>query len=48
MKRKGVALMLGAAAIKKASEQGVKKLYLESNTILKPAISLYHNWAFIK
>lgn len=47
-KGKGIGLMLGNAAIKKAKENGATKLYLESNTILKPAISLYHKLGFKK
>ncbi|MGY0040069.1 GNAT family N-acetyltransferase [Pedobacter sp. NJ-S-72] len=32
----------------KAKELGAKKIYLESNTILKPAINLYHKLGFVK
>jgi len=47
-KGKGIGLLLGNAAISKARENGATKLYLESNTILKPAISLYHKLGFKK
>jgi DNA-binding MarR family transcriptional regulator/GNAT superfamily N-acetyltransferase len=40
--------LLGNAAIEKAKSLGAKALYLESNTILKPAISLYHKLGFQK
>ncbi|KAA0994188.1 GNAT family N-acetyltransferase [Dyadobacter sp. UC 10] len=39
---------LSNAAIEKARLLGAKGLYLESNTILKPAISLYHKLGFKK
>jgi DNA-binding MarR family transcriptional regulator/GNAT superfamily N-acetyltransferase len=45
-KGKGIGLLLGNAAIEKAKEAGIKKLYLESNTILKPAINLYYKLGF--
>lgn len=38
--------LLGQAAIAKARDLGAKKLYLESNTILKPAINLYQKLGF--
>lgn len=47
-KGKGIGLILGQAAIDKARKSGAKSLYLESNTILKPAISLYHKLGFKK
>lgn len=47
-KGRGIGLLLGQAAIGKAREQGAHKLYLESNTILKPAINLYHKLGFKK
>ena len=47
-KGKGIGFLLGNACIAKAREAGAKKLYLESNTILKPAISLYHKLGFKK
>jgi N-acetylglutamate synthase-like GNAT family acetyltransferase len=48
VKGKGIGLMLGHAAIQKAKEEGAQKLYLESNTILKPAISMYYKLGFKK
>jgi GNAT superfamily N-acetyltransferase/Mn-dependent DtxR family transcriptional regulator len=47
-KGKGIGLLLGNAAIAKARQAGAKQLYLESNTILKPAINLYHKLGFAK
>jgi ribosomal protein S18 acetylase RimI-like enzyme len=40
--------LLGKAAAEKARSLGAKKLYLESNTILQPAISLYYKLGFQK
>ncbi len=48
MRGKGVGLLLGNAAIARAIETGAQRLYLESNTILKPAISLYEKLGFKK
>lgn len=45
---KNVGWLLAQAIIKKAEKLGSKKLYLESNTILKPAINLYHKLGFQK
>jgi len=47
-KGKGIGLLLGNAAIEKAKVAGFKRIYLESNTILKPAISLYQKLGFKK
>ena len=47
-KGKGIGFILGRAGIAKAKELCAKKIYLESNTILKPAISLYHKLGFKK
>jgi GNAT superfamily N-acetyltransferase len=47
-KGKGIGYKLGLAAIEKAKQAGAAKLYLESNTILKPAISLYQKLGFKK
>lgn len=47
-KGKGIGFILGKAAMQLAAEKGATKLYLESNTILKPAISLYHKLGFKK
>jgi len=48
MHGKGIGLLLGKAAIGRAREMGAARLYLESNTILKPAISLYEKLGFRK
>jgi N-acetylglutamate synthase-like GNAT family acetyltransferase len=45
---RGVGERLGRAAIEKARSLGAKKVYLESNTLLKPAINLYHKLGFRK
>jgi GNAT superfamily N-acetyltransferase/predicted transcriptional regulator len=45
-KGKGIGWLLGNAAIEKAKEAGFKRLYLESNTILNPAINLYYKLGF--
>jgi len=45
---KNIGFLLGQAAIKKAAESGASKIYLESNTILKPAINLYQKLGFRK
>ncbi|RZK22808.1 MAG: MarR family transcriptional regulator, partial [Hymenobacter sp.] len=39
---------LGTAAIEKVKQLGASSLYLESNTILKPAINLYNKLGFKK
>jgi len=45
---KNIGWLLGQAAIQKARALDARKLYLESNTILKPAIGLYHKLGFQK
>jgi DNA-binding MarR family transcriptional regulator/GNAT superfamily N-acetyltransferase len=45
---KNIGWLLGQSALERAGELGGKKVYLESNTILKPAISLYHKLGFQK
>lgn len=45
---KNIGFLLGKAAINKAKELGASKIYLESNTILKPAINLYYKLGFQK
>lgn len=40
--------LLGTAVLDKARELGGKKVYLESNTMLKPAINLYQKLGFRK
>jgi DNA-binding MarR family transcriptional regulator/predicted GNAT family N-acyltransferase len=45
---KNVGWLLGNAITEKARSLGATKIYLESNTILKPAINLYHKLGFHK
>jgi DNA-binding MarR family transcriptional regulator/predicted GNAT family N-acyltransferase len=45
---KNIGFLLGEAIKNKTKQLGGKKLFLESNTILKPAINLYHKLGFIK
>jgi len=45
---KGIGYLLGKAIIEEATLLGASTLYLESNTILKPAISLYEKLGFRK
>ncbi len=45
---KSIGWLLGKAIADKAKELGAKKIYLESNTILKPAINLYYKLGFEK
>ena len=47
-KGKGIGMLLGNAIIAKAREKGAAKLHLGSNTLLKPAINLYHKLGFKK
>jgi DNA-binding MarR family transcriptional regulator/GNAT superfamily N-acetyltransferase len=44
----GIGYLLGQACIAKARSLGAWRVYLESNTTLKPAISLYHKLGFRK
>jgi len=45
---KGVGNLLGRHIIELAKKAGAKKLYLESNTILKPSINLYYKLGFVR
>ncbi|WP_242627296.1 bifunctional helix-turn-helix transcriptional regulator/GNAT family N-acetyltransferase [Olivibacter jilunii] len=45
---KNIGYLLGQSAINEARKIGAKALYLESNTILKPAINLYYKLGFQK
>ena len=45
---KGIGNLLGKSIIEKAKSLGASELYLESNTILRPAISLYEKLGFQK
>lgn len=44
----GIGWLLGNAAINRARTLQAKRVYLESNTVLKPAINLYHKLGFKK
>jgi len=44
----GIGYQLGVAIIAKAKTLGARKIHLESNTILAPAINLYHKLGFKK
>jgi GNAT superfamily N-acetyltransferase/predicted transcriptional regulator len=48
LRGKNIGWLLGKAVLQKAKELGAKRVYLESNTILKPAISLYLKLGFQK
>jgi len=43
---KGIGLRLGNEIIEKAKQLGAKRLYLESNTVLAPAVNLYKKLGF--
>lgn len=45
---KNIGWLLGQAVINNAKELGASKVYLESNTILKPAVNLYYKLGFQK
>lgn len=45
---KNIGWLLGNAIVEKARSLGARKIYLESNTILKPAINLYNKLGFRK
>lgn len=42
----GVGRLLGTAAIARATDLGARRLWLESNTVLGPALALYRNLGF--
>lgn len=44
----GIGFLVGQACIEKARMLGARRVYLESNTTLKPAINLYHKLGFRK
>ena len=44
----GIGYLVGKACIEKARALGAPRVYLESNTTLKPAINLYHKLGFRK
>jgi ribosomal protein S18 acetylase RimI-like enzyme len=43
---KGIGWLLGTALLARAREVGATRVYLESNTILEPAINLYRKLGF--
>jgi len=43
---KGIGWLLGTALLERAREVGATRVYLESNTILEPAINLYKKLGF--
>ena len=43
---KNIGWLLGQKMLKKAKDLGAKKVYLERNTILTPAINLYYKLGF--
>jgi DNA-binding MarR family transcriptional regulator/N-acetylglutamate synthase-like GNAT family acetyltransferase len=45
---KNIGWLLGQTIVAAAKELGAKKIYLESNTILKPAVNLYYKLGFEK
>jgi DNA-binding MarR family transcriptional regulator len=45
---KNIGYLLGRAVLEKAQSLGAKRVYLESNTALKPAINLYYKLGFAK
>jgi DNA-binding MarR family transcriptional regulator/GNAT superfamily N-acetyltransferase len=47
-KGRGIGFLLGQAIVEKAKALGAKRLYLESNTILTPALCLYQKLGFKK
>jgi DNA-binding MarR family transcriptional regulator/N-acetylglutamate synthase-like GNAT family acetyltransferase len=46
MKGKGLGYQLGSHVVDKARELGAKRIYLESNTVLVPAVNLYRKLGF--
>lgn len=47
-KGKGIGFLLGTAILSKAKELGARTVFLESNTVLEPAIGLYQKLGFRK
>lgn len=45
---KNIGWLLGQAILEKAKQLGASTIYLESNTVLKPALNLYHKLGFQK
>ena len=47
-RRNGIGYKLAAAALQKARNLGARKVFLESNTVLAPAIKLYKKLGFVE
>ncbi|MCG8414548.1 MAG: GNAT family N-acetyltransferase, partial [Pseudomonadales bacterium] len=45
-KGRGIGFLLGEAALQRAKELGGKRVFLDSNTTLQPAINLYRKLGF--
>jgi len=45
---KGIGALIGQATLQKAREVGARRVYLESNTSLEPAINLYRKLGFVE
>jgi len=45
---RGIGYLLGKAVVNKAKSLNAKSLFLESNTILEPAINLYRKLGFVE
>ena len=45
---KGVGFQLGKAVINEAKKRNAKSIFIESNTVLKPAIHLYKKLGFVE
>ncbi|WP_313791642.1 MULTISPECIES: GNAT family N-acetyltransferase [Flavobacteriaceae] len=45
---KGIGKLIGQHIVEKAKSLGAKKLYLESNRVLKPALGLYEKLGFVE
>ena len=45
---KGIGFLLGQTTVNRAKELGAKYIYLESNTVLEPAIHIYEKLGFKK
>ena len=43
---KGAGRMLVSAAVKKAREMGIRRIYIETNSVLGPALKLYRDAGF--
>lgn len=43
---RGIGLLLGEAAVAEAAKRGARRLFLESNTLLKPALHIYRKLGF--